>query len=311
MTASATFPPVRVPAQFDVQGHRGARGVRPENTWPAFACALALGVPTLELDIVVSTDGEVVVSHEPWMDPAICTAPDGSSLPEDNPPSIYQMTYAEVAAYDCGCKTPPHFPEQASMQAIKPRLYDVLTRSEALAATIGRAPVFYNIETKSRPEWEGTYQPDPDVFAQRFLDVVHAAGVSDRVTLQSFDVRTLQYTRTAAPSIRQSILVAGDHEGGVEAACQALGYTPHIYSPDYRLVDSTVVQAAHVRNMQVLPWTVNAPAAMKQLITYGVDGFITDYPARGLAVAAAYGHEERAARHARLYQNETIWLPSG
>lgn len=275
---------VRTPAGLDVQGHRGARGRRPENTWPAFQYALEQGVPTLELDVVISADGQVVVSHEPWMNAAICTAPDGTPIPEGEGQqhNLYRMTYDEIAAYDCGQRQHPAFPEQVPELASKPLLRDVIARAEAFVRDTGRDAVFYNIETKSRPAWEGRFHPPPDVFAQHLIDVVEAAGVSPRTTVQSFDPRTLRYTRHAAPGLRLALLVAQEGDAGLAENLTTLGFVPHIYSPDHQLVSPALVDTAHARGMQVIPWTVNDVVAMRRLVNWGVDGFITDYPDRGM-----------------------------
>ena len=286
-TDSATHT-ARTPPGFDLQGHRGARGMRPENTWPAFAYALALGIPTLEMDVVVSADGEVVVSHEPWMSPAICTAPDGRPLSENEAQehNLYQMAYSEIAAYDCGSRAHPSFPDQMPTAAPKPLLPDVLERAEAFVRRTGRDPVFYNIETKSRPEWETVFHPPPDVFAQHLIDVVQQAGVSSRTTIQSFDPRTLRYTREAAPGLRLALLVSQQADSGVSHNVNDLGFVPHIYSPSYKLVTPSMIKQAQSTGMQVIPWTVNSRGDMRRIIEMGADGFITDYPERGQDVLA-------------------------
>ncbi|MGM0705880.1 MAG: glycerophosphodiester phosphodiesterase [Bacteroidota bacterium] len=279
---------LRTPAGLDVQGHRGARGRRPENTWPAFQYALEQGLPTLEMDVVISADGQVVVSHEPWMNADICTAPNGAPLPNDEAQqhNLYRMTYDEIAAYDCGQRQHPSFPEQQPEPAAKPLLRDVIAQAEAFVRATEREPVFYNIETKSRPAWEGRFHPPPDAFAQHLIDVIAATGVSPRTTVQSFDPRTLRYTREAAPELRLALLIAQESDQGVSENLEALGFVPHIYSPDAALVDAALVQTAHAQGMQVIPWTVNDLETMRGLVEIGVDGLITDYPDRGMRVRA-------------------------
>jgi glycerophosphoryl diester phosphodiesterase len=275
---------LRTPEGLDVQGHRGARGHRPENTWAAFQYALEQGVPTLEMDVVISGDGQVVVSHEPWMNADICTTPGGQPIPDDEAQqhNLYRMTYSEIAAYDCGERQHPAFPEQEPEPAVKPLLRDVIARAEAFVQDTGRDAVFYNIETKSRPAWEGRFQPPPDTFAQHLIDVVEAADVSPRTTVQSFDPRTLRYTREAAPTLRLALLIAQQGDAGLAENLKGLGFVPHIYSPNYQLVDATLIDAAHSRDMQVIPWTVNDLEVMQRLVALGVDGLITDYPDRGM-----------------------------
>ena len=160
---------MRTPDGFDLQGHRGARGLAPEDTLPAFRRALDLGVTTLEMDAVISADRQVVVSHDPWMASAFCSHPDGAPVrPEEEAGLlIYRMPYAEVARYDCGSRGHPAFPRQERQAAIKPLLRDVIRRAESHAAHRGRAPVFYNVETKSMPSGDGVLHPEPQAFVAR------------------------------------------------------------------------------------------------------------------------------------------------
>ncbi|MEX2399378.1 MAG: glycerophosphodiester phosphodiesterase family protein, partial [Rhodothermales bacterium] len=194
------------PASFDIQGHRGARGLYPENTIPGFLAALDLGIPTLEMDVVISRDERVVVSHDPWMARSICKKPDGSRIPilRERSLRIYEMPYREIAEYDCGTLPSKEFKEQAKIPAAKPLLLDVLESSERHIAETGRAAAFYSIETKSRPEWDGIYHPDPETFTRLLIAVLEDAGVTDRAIVQSFDVRTLRHVKRMNPSMRLS-----------------------------------------------------------------------------------------------------------
>jgi glycerophosphoryl diester phosphodiesterase len=278
----------QTPDGFDLQGHRGARGLAPENTIPAFRRALELGVTTLEMDVVVAGDGTVVVSHEPWMAPAKCLTPAGERIADGKRHNIYDMTYEEVAVYDCGRLKLEDFPEQAPQSAPKPRLQEVFRMAEAHTREHGRDPVFYNIEIKSRPDWDGTYHPAPSVFAERVLAVVAAADVASRTTIQSFDPRSLEAVRRQNATVRTALLVGWAGDDGLDDNLAALSFRPDIYSPAARLVDETLVAAVHDRGMQLIPWTVNDPAAMRRLLRLGVDGLITDYPDRGRAVLRDY-----------------------
>lgn len=277
LRASAVSP------SFDVQGHRGARGLAPENTLPAFRRALDWGVTTLEMDTVVAADGAVVVSHDPWMSSLFCSLPDGRPVPtgEEEQHLIYRMPYAEVARYDCGRRRHPGFPRQQTEPAAKPLLRDVLAFAEAHAHATGRLPPRYNLETKSWPEGDGRLHPPPEAFVQRLWEVVEAGGVAERLTLQSFDVRTLQVARRRGLPVRLALLVEDTGqppEAALHDGLEALDFTPHIYSPSHRLVTAEVVEIAHAQGMAVLPWTVNDPADMRRVRALGVDGLITDYP---------------------------------
>jgi len=274
------------PDGFDLQGHRGARGLAPENTMLAFRRALEIGVTTLEMDVVISKDGTVVVSHEPWMNPEICSLPSGDPVPEPaaHEHNLYRMPYAEIERYDCGQRRHPDFPRQDPEPAVKPRLRDVIADAEAFVADSGRPPVFYNIELKSRPDWDETFHPPPDAFARRVLDLVHESEVAGRTTIQAFDERALRAARQLRAerddkaAVRLALLVGRGVDGGLADQLGRLGFTPAVYSPDHRLVDGPLLEAAEERGLRVVPWTVNERDAMRRLIRLGVDGLITDYP---------------------------------
>ncbi len=265
---------------FDIQGHRGARGLRPENTWPAFARAMELGVTSLEMDVVIAGDSEVVVSHEPWFSAALCREPCGRPVRPFKRYNLYRMSYAEIARFDCGSRRHPRFPHQEPVPAPKPRLAEVLRRAEAYAAELERPPVRYSIEIKSRPEWEGTYQPDPETFVRRVQAVVAACGVTVRTTLLSFDVRVLQIARQLFPELAVSLLVERRDHRPLERQLERLGFVPDVYGPNYRLVTPELVAAVHTHGMRLIPWTVNRISDMRRLLRMGVDGLITDYPDR-------------------------------
>ena len=277
---------VRTPAEFDLQGHRGARGLAPENTLPAFRRALELGVTTLEMDVVVAGDGTVVVSHEPWMNADICRTPAGGRIAahDERAHNIYEMDYDQVASYDCGSLRHPDFPEQAPQAASKPRLREVLDVAEAYVETHDRPPVFYNIEVKSRPGWDETFHPEPESFARRVLSVVAAGGVAARTTIQSFDPRILEAIHQQNDGGRTALLVDWSGAKGLEESLAALSFCPDTYSPHARLVEEALVAAVHERHMALIPWTVNDPEDMRRLIALGVDGLITDYPDRAQVV---------------------------
>ncbi len=274
------------PEGFDLQGHRGARGLAPENTLPAFRRALDLGVTTLEMDVVLSGDEEVVVSHEPWMNPEICLAPSGERIPkgEERQHALYDMSYDRIAAYDCGSLQPSQFPEQQNQPVSKPRLREVLQDAEAYVQDRSREPVFYNIEIKSRPAWEGRFHPDPEAFAEHVLAVVQDADVEARTTVQSFDPRTLEVASRRNEVVRIALLVNWMGNQGLASNLASLSFTPDIYSPDQRLVDEALVAAVHEQGMKMIPWTVNDRTTMRRFIRQGVDGLITDYPDRGREV---------------------------
>jgi glycerophosphoryl diester phosphodiesterase len=266
---------------FDWQGHRGTRGLMPENTIPAFLAALTYPqVKTLEMDVVITADNQVVVSHDPWMAALICSHPDGRPVTEAEAPElrINQMTLAEVQRYDCGSRGHVNFPEQAAQAVTKPTLAAVIAAAEAEAVRLARPLPYYNIEIKSLPEWDEVYTPLPPRFAELVLAVIQAHGISDRTTVQSFDVRSLQAVHAQAPEQRVAYLIA--NRSSLAENLALLHFKPDIYSPYFLLVNPALVDSLHQQGVQIIPWTVNETAAMQNLLELGVDGIITDYPDR-------------------------------
>ncbi len=263
---------------FDVEGHRGARGTYPENSIPGFVYALELGVTTLEMDVVVSSDGKLVVSHDPWMSSAICLHPDGTPVTKDEEASLnlYRMNYDEIRRYDCGSRGNKRFPSQNKMAAYKPLLSEVIDTIEKIIRQKNISPVNYNIETKCAPSGDNIFHPAPAEFTAMLLEEIRKLGVEKRVIVQSFDIRTLQEMNGLAPEIRLAFL----EEAGGEFSSKIsdLGFTPAVYSPDYHLLNESLIVRSHSQGMLVIPWTVNDTSEMKRLIDLGVDGIITDYP---------------------------------
>lgn len=266
--------------KFDLQGHRGARGLAPENTVQAFKKAIELGVNTLELDLAVTKDNQIVVSHEPWMNSDICLDTNGNSIDKAREKSfnIYQMTYKEVKSYDCGSKYNPAFPEQSLESAYKPLLKEVLHMADSLSKHSGR-DITYNIEIKSLPQGDLLFHPKPADFVILVMNLLQKETDLDKVTLQSFDFRILKEINTAYPEVTLAALV---YDKGMDDALSELGFVPEIYSPYFPLVSEDLVNEAHKMGMKVIPWTVNETEQMKMLLNYGVDGLITDYPDRAL-----------------------------
>jgi glycerophosphoryl diester phosphodiesterase len=265
---------------FDIEGHRGCRGLMPENTIPAMMKALELGVTTLEMDAVITKDKQVILSHEPFFNHEITTGPDGKYVTEQDERNlnIYHMTYAQTQTYDVGLKPHPRFPNQRRLKATKPLLREVIENVEAYQKLKGTHPVFYNIETKSNPGTDNNYHPAPEEFVNTLMKVINAAKISDRVIIQSFDFRTLQVLHKKYPAIKTAALIEDFDKRSFEEHLKALGFVPTIYSPAYSLVTKELVEKCHQQYIKVVPWTVNDKAAIAQLKTTGVDGIITDYP---------------------------------
>jgi glycerophosphoryl diester phosphodiesterase len=263
---------------FDLEGHRGARGLLPENTVPAFLKAVDLGVNTLEMDVVVTKDRKLVVSHDPFFSSEICSLPGGGPvLKEDEKKyNIYKMSSSRISRFDCGKRGHPRFPRQQAINISKPFLHTVITEVEAYIATKGLTPVQYNIETKSLPSGDNKFNPPPAEFISLLYNELKELNILDRVIIQSFDVRTLQEMRKTDPKIRLALLV--ENSFGLQLNLLYLGFTPEIYSPDFNQVNAGLVSDVHQRKMKVIPWTVNTLDDMKRLKSLGVDGIITDYP---------------------------------
>jgi len=265
---------------FDLQGHRGGRGLMPENTVPAFLKALDYQVTTLELDVVISKDSHVIISHEPFLSPEICLEKNGEAIVESNPPkyNIYEMTLEEIYAFDCGSKKHPSFLEQEKMRVNKPSLNEVVLIIEREVKTRKIPQVFYNIETKSTPKGDNIFHPRPKVFAELLYKTLQELQILDRVFIQSFDVRTLQEFRKIDTEIPLVLLI----ENGLsfEENLEKLAFTPAVYSPYYELVTKELITKCKEKNIKITPWTVNEKSDMKKLKEMGVDGLITDYPNR-------------------------------
>jgi glycerophosphoryl diester phosphodiesterase len=254
-----------------VHGHRGARARRPENTLPAFRYAIAEGVDVLELDVAVTKDNVPVVSHDPHLNPAICSGP----VPGI---AIHSLTFAELKEYDCGAKQNPAFSTQLPVPGTRvPALDEVFS--------LGRGNnVQFNVETKifaDHPE----LTPAPEAFTQLILNAIRKHGIADRVILQSFDPRTLRVMKKLNPSIRRSALF----ETGRDWPEAAKEFEATILSPEFHLVTPERVKQAHNAGLQVVPWTVNKPETWQRLVDAKVDAIISDDPASLIAWLEAKG----------------------
>ena len=275
--AKESNPPV---ASFDKEGHRGCRGLYPENTIPAMLYALGLGVTTLEMDISFTRDGKAILSHEPFFNHEITTKPDGSSVEEKEEKSlnIYQMTYEEVRRYDVGMKPHPRFPQQVKMKAVKPLLSDLIDSVKQYMMTARRPFPYYNIETKTLPIGDDIYHPKPEVFVEKLMAVIREKGIEDHVIIQSFDFRTLQYLHKTYPSVKTAMLVEKEDKRDLKQLFADLGFSPSVYSPAWERLTKEELQYCHGLGVKVVPWTVNTKEKIRELKEMGVDGIITDYP---------------------------------
>lgn len=269
-----------VPGEFDKQGHRGCRGLMPENTIPAMTYALGTNITTLEMDVVITKDKKVVLSHEPFFNHEIATKPNGSFVTqaEEKSLNIYNMTYEEVKKFDVGMKPHPRFPQQQKLKVAKPLLADLIDSVNVDMMTRRRPFPYYNIETKLMPSTDGKYHPAPDEFVELLMAVIKEKNIEERVIIQSFDFRTLQYLHKKYPHIKTAMLIEDFDKRSFEDQLKDLGFTPAIYSPAYLLVNEKLLEKCHAKNMKVIPWTVNDKSTIDKLNKMGVDGIITDYP---------------------------------
>jgi glycerophosphoryl diester phosphodiesterase len=262
---------------LDLQGHRGMRGLFPENSILGFLKALELGVNTLELDIVMSGDTQLVVSHEPFISSAICQYPGGRQIPKETEKELnmYHMTYNEIKAFDCGSLLNQDFLLQEKSRVSKPLLTEVLDTVEQVATAKGQL-IHYNIELKSELALEGIYHPEVAVFCQVAYQAINDQVDWRRITIQSFDFRILRYFNKHYPEVQLALLI--ENELSWELNIDSLGFKPEIYSCDYALLSAETISELQEINMKVIPWTVNDSIDMRQLIHWGVNGLITDYP---------------------------------
>lgn len=265
---------------FDKQGHRGTRGLMPENTIPAMIKAIDLGVTTLEVDVVITKDNKVLISHDHYFHQDITTKPDGSvvTAAEAKSLNIYKMTYEETKAFDVGLKPHPGFPQQQKMRATKPLLADLIDSVETYIKNTGKPAVRYNIEVKSNPLTDGIYHPAPEKFVDMVMEVIKQKGIEKKINIQSFDFRNVQYVHKKYPSIETAILIEGADKKSLDEQITKLGFVPDKYSPHFSLVTPGLVEACHAKGVKLIPWTVNRKEDIERLKAMGVDGIITDYP---------------------------------
>jgi glycerophosphoryl diester phosphodiesterase len=271
--------PMTVFAQFsyDLQGHRGSRGLMPENTIPAMIKAMDLGATTLEMDLAITKDGQVILSHEPFMNPVICLTPDAATIDaKDHSYNLYEMTYHEILGFDCGTKVHVGFPQQVKFFAAKPLLKDVFVVTEKYAKDMNLPAPRYNIEIKSSPEGDGIYHPEVSEFSNKVVKLISESIGWERVNIQSFDFRVLKYIHATYPDVPLAMLV--ENAATYKADLEELGFQPEIFSPYFVGLTPEIIQTLHEKGMKIIPWTLNTTPQMEKLLEMGVDGIITDYP---------------------------------
>jgi glycerophosphoryl diester phosphodiesterase len=262
--------------EFDLEAHRGGRGLMPENTIPAMLNALNLGVNTLEMDTHITKDGEVVVTHDDTLSPDFILQQNGDEITKGKNDVIFKMDYAELKKFDVGTKYYAKFPDQKKLKTHIPRLSDLIDSIQHQIEAKNLPQIFYNIETKSSEEGDGIFHPDPSSFVGLLMQVILNKKITPYVIIQSFDKRTLQVLNQKYPTIRTAYLIS--NQKSFEENLSDLGFKPFIYSPNYELVTQELVRKCHGQQIKIIPWTVNTLDEIEKLKALGVDGVITDYP---------------------------------
>lgn len=269
-----------LPTFFKV-GHRGTRGMMPENTIPAMIHAIEDGANTLEFDVHITKDGQVVVYHDASFDPAYTTKPDGSEIqPNERGKYIfYQMNYSEIRPFRIGEKPYPKFPQQQRMRTYAPLLSEMIDSVEAYNKKHHKPPVYYLLEIKSSEKTDGREQPAPEEYVEKLMQVKQLKKLKHRLLIQSFDMRPLQVLHRLHPKVTLGFLT-GDKNVSFYQQLEGLGFLPTFYNPHFSLVTKELLDYCHSKGMKVIPWTVADLEDMIRLKGMGVDGIITDYPDR-------------------------------
>lgn len=262
---------------FDKEGHRGGRGLMPENTISSMKKAVDLGV-TLEMDISFTKEKLPVVSHDQYINPAFTLKANGDSITRQEASGLrlYSLNYTEIKTFDVGSKFYKQFPHQQKIKEHIPLLSVLIDTVEAYARVKHLPAPHYNIETKTSPAGDNITHPAPQEFVDRLMAVLIAKGILKRVIIQSFDPRTLEIIHKQYPSVATAWLVSDQKD--LKTSLSALTFKPTIYSPDYRMLNKQVVDECHSQGIKVIPWTVNDPKEIQAIKALGVDGIISDYP---------------------------------
>ena len=271
---------------IQVHGHRGCTGPHPENTVPAFLSATATGCQWLELDVVITGDEHVLVSHEAWMDHHICRDPQGQAFTEEEGRAIniFKLPLAEVQCFGCVPDRAKTAVPKTAVDWHKPTLVEVVRAVDHFARSAGTVAPGFNIEVKSIPALYGTFQPAPNVFAELVISDVRALRLAERCIIQSFDIAILEDVHALAPHIPLALLV--DNTEGVAENLGRLSFAPTYYSVSLSIANARMAADLRNRGIGLLVWTVNTEAEMERMLQLGVDGIITDHPSTAMKLIA-------------------------
>ncbi len=260
---------------FTIQGHRGARGYLPENTLQGCCRAIELGAEGLEIDVCVSKDKQIIVSHEPFMSRLICAFPDGKPVDTEGSLFLKNMSVAEIQTFDCGSRGNARFITQEPIKCFKPTLYALINGVNSFCEAKKLPVPFWNIEVKSHIKWYGRLVPTPQIFL-KYLAGPLSILPQNRFYISSFDPFFLRETQRQMPKIPLAFLT--EHRESFQASCRRLGFLPTIYSPFYKNITASMVKNAHARGVKIMTWTVNDRVEAARLKRLKVDGIITDFP---------------------------------
>jgi glycerophosphoryl diester phosphodiesterase len=262
-----------------IHGHRGSRGILPENTLESFAFAIKAGAEAIELDVVMSGDGQLVVSHDPFIHHEICSHSDGRRITpeEEKDLNIFKMNIGEVKSFLCGTFAHHRFPEQNILRSNKPTLSELWNFVKEYCALNNFEIPLFNIEIKSSPEWDGTFHPYPAEYAKSFYAQFIALDFTENAWIQSFDARILNELHALDSSLRL-IYLSDDSGKSIDEKLEELNFSPFGYSPSWRILDEEIVSVCNTRQLELLAWTVNEKDLAQRLMRMGVKNIITDYP---------------------------------
>ncbi len=269
---------------LDIQGHRGCRGLLPENTIEGFVKAVDLGVNTLELDVVISADSQVIVSHEAFFNHEISTLENGDTLSKktEKTYNIYKMLLADTQKIDVGMKPIARFPLQSKQKAFKPTLKQVVDSVENYIALHKLPTVKYNIEIKHQKSLDHEFNPTAEVFTKMIYDEITNLGIKTKCNIQSFDPECINIIHRIDSTVATAFLV--ENRDSYLDNLKKLDFTPTIYSPYFLLVNPELIAFGRKQNIRIIPWTINEEKDMITYINMGIDGIITDYPDKAIEI---------------------------
>ncbi|WP_194850318.1 glycerophosphodiester phosphodiesterase family protein [Nonlabens antarcticus] len=265
--------------EFFLQGHRGTRGLMPENTIPGMLKAIQDGANVLEMDLQFTADGVVIVAHDPFVNRTYSLDKTGADIPKSQARKhiFYRMNYSDVRLYDVGSKGNLKYLQQQKANAYIPELGELIAAVEKYVSDNKLQPVLYNVEIKAGPEGDLKLHPAPIHLIARVVSILKSANIENRYYIQSFDPRQIQEVKKTCPEIPVAFLTA-DNNKSVEQHLEPIGFEPEIFSPYFKIVTLEMVKESKDRGIKIIPWTVNQVKTMKSLMKMGVDGIITDYP---------------------------------